>query len=115
MTVPRDPAPADLVVVYSTWPDLDTARSAARDLVERRLAACVAMLPGMVSVYRWQGEIEEAGEVVMLAKTRAALAEAAMAAIAARHPYAVPALLVLPVAAAARAYGAWIAAETEAA
>ncbi len=113
MTEGSDTTRGDLVVVYSTWPDLDTARAASRDLVERRLAACVAMVPGVVSVYRWQGEIEEAGEVVMLAKTRAALAEAAMTAIAARHPYEVPALLVLPIATAARAYGDWIAAETE--
>lgn len=100
------------VIVYSTFPDLAAARAAATALVEARLAACVAMIPGMVSVYRWQGAIEEATEVVLLAKTRTGRAEEAMAAIAAVHPYEVPALLVLPVEAAAAAYRAWIRAET---
>lgn len=109
----KAPAEADrLVLVYSTYPGREAAEIAARDLVERRLAACVAMLPGMVSVYRWQGAVESADEVVLLAKTRADRAEAAVAALGATHPYEVPALLVLPIAAASLAYGAWITAET---
>ena len=103
---------AALAVVYSTWPDRASAEAAARRLVEDRLASCVALLPGMQSTYRWQGAIETAEEVVMLAKTRGSRAEAVMAAITAVHPYEVPALLVLPVAAASAAYGAWVSAET---
>lgn len=105
--------PGRFVVVYSTHPDLESAERAARDLVEKRLAACVAILPQMISVYRWQGAIERANEVVLLAKTRATLAEAVMAALTKTHPYEVPALLVLSVEAASAAYGAWIEAETE--
>ena len=100
------------VVVYSTFPEAASAERASADLVERRLAACVAVLPGMVSFYRWRGAVERADEVILLAKTRAALADPVMAAIAATHPYEVPALLVLPVASASAAYGAWIEAET---
>jgi periplasmic divalent cation tolerance protein len=100
-------------VVWSTYPDAVAAERAANDLVERRLAACVAILPQMVSVYRWQGAIERSNEAVLIAKTRATSAEAVTAALAASHPYEVPALLVLPVAAASAAYGAWIEAETD--
>lgn len=102
----------EFVVVYSTWPDRAAAEAAARGLVDRHLAACVALLPGMVSLYRWQGAIERADEVVMLVKTRAACAAAVEAAIAEIHPYDVPALLVLPVLAVSAAYGAWLLAET---
>lgn len=102
----------DHVMVYATWPDRDGAAAAARALVDQRLAACVVLVPGVTAIYRWQGVIEEASEVVVLAKTRATRAPAVMAALAAIHPYEVPALLVLPIAAAAHAYGAWITAET---
>ncbi|TBW34616.1 divalent-cation tolerance protein CutA [Siculibacillus lacustris] len=112
MADPNPPEGDGPVIVWSTFPDLAAARACGRALVERRLAACVVMLPAVQSIYRWQGAIEEAGEVALLAKTRRTLAEAAMAAIAADHPYDLPALLVLEVAAASRAYGAWIFAET---
>ena len=104
----------DLVIVYSTFPGPAEAQAAARGLVEAGLAACVNMLPGMSSIYAWKGAVETAEEGVFLAKTRARLAEAVMAAIAAVHPYETPALTVLPLAAAGRAYGEWILAETAA-
>lgn len=102
-----------LVAVYSTFPDMAGAQAAARGLVEGGLAACVNMVPGMVSVYAWEGTIETAEEVVVIVKTRAALAEAAMAAIEAVHPYDTPALVAFPVIAAGKAYGRWVVAETE--
>jgi len=105
-------ASAGFVVVWSTFPDRASAEAAAGGLVDRRLAACVVLLPGAVSVYRWQGAVERAEEVVLLAKTRAALAGDVERALVAGHPYEVPAVLVLPVAAASAAYGAWIEAET---
>ena len=64
------------VLVYTTWPSIVEAERAGRAIVERRLAACVNILPGMISHYWWEGKIERAEEVVMLVKTRAALAEA---------------------------------------
>src|SRR6266852_236194 len=59
------------VFVYTTWPSIVEAEKAGRNLVERRLAACVNILPGMISHYRWQGAIERAEEAVMIIKTRA--------------------------------------------
>ena len=64
------------VFVYTTYPSIVEAERAGRALVERRLCACVNILPGMVSFYWWQGKIERGDEVVMIIKTRATLAEA---------------------------------------
>ena len=63
------------VFVYTTYPSIVEAERAGRVLVERRLCACVNILPGMVSLYWWQGAIERGDEVVMIIKTRASLAE----------------------------------------
>ncbi len=63
------------VLVYTTWPSIVEAETAGRAIVERRLAACVNILPGMVSHYWWQGALERGEEVVMILKTRATLAE----------------------------------------
>ena len=63
------------VLVYTTWPSIVEAEAAGRKIVEKRLAACVNILPGMISHYWWQGKIERAEEVVMIVKTRASLAE----------------------------------------
>jgi periplasmic divalent cation tolerance protein len=100
--------------IYSTAPSLAEAERMARFLLEQRLAACVNILPGMVSLYRWKGEIERAAEVVMIVKTTAEAADAAMDAIAKAHSYEVPALVVLPVERASQTYGAWIAEEVAA-
>ena len=64
------------VFVYTTYPTLVEAERAGTALLERRLAACVNILPGMVSHYWWQGKIERGEEAVMLIKTRASLASA---------------------------------------
>ena len=64
------------VLVYTTWPSIVEAERAGRAIVEKRLAACVNILPGMISHYWWEGKIERAEEAVMLVKTRASLAEA---------------------------------------
>ena len=69
------------VFVYTTYPSIVEAEKAGRALVERRLAACVNILPGMISHYWWQGTIERGEEVVMIIKTRASLAEAVRAAV----------------------------------
>ncbi|NJL09070.1 MAG: divalent-cation tolerance protein CutA [Methylacidiphilales bacterium] len=99
-------------LVYTTWPSVVEAEAAGAALVEAGLAACVNILPGMRSVYRWQGAVERAFETVMIVKTRAARAEAVAAAIKARHPYDTPAIMVLPVISGEPGYLAWIAAET---
>jgi periplasmic divalent cation tolerance protein len=103
------------VFVYTTYPSIVEAERAGRALVERRLCACVNILPGMVSYYWWQGAIERGDEVVMLIKTRATLAEAVRAAVRERHSYTTPAVLVIPIESVDADYHAWIVAETKAA
>jgi periplasmic divalent cation tolerance protein len=102
------------VFVYTTYASIVEAERAGRELVERRLAACVNILPGMVSLYRWQGAIERGDEVVMIIKTRASLADAVRAAVKEMHAYTTPAILVIPLESVDPDYHAWIEAETEA-
>jgi periplasmic divalent cation tolerance protein len=101
-----------MVFVYTTYPSIVEAETAGRALVEQRLAACVNILPGMVSHYRWEGRVERGEEVVMLIKTRAALAERVRAAVKAAHSYTTPAILVLPIESIDQTYLAWLLAET---
>jgi periplasmic divalent cation tolerance protein len=101
------------VFVYTTYPSLVEAETAGRALVEQRLAACVNILPGMISHYRWEGAVERGEEVVMLIKTRASLAEAVRAKVKAGHSYSTPAILVLPIESVDQTYLGWVLAETE--
>jgi periplasmic divalent cation tolerance protein len=103
------------VFVYTTWRTTVEAEAAGRTLVERRLAACVNILPGMISHYRWEGNIERAEEAVMLIKTRASLADAVSDAVKDLHSYDTPAILVLPVESAEKNYLGWLLAATDAA
>ena len=100
------------VLVYTTYPSIVEAEAAGRKIVERRLAACVNILPGMVSHYWWEGKLERGEEVVMIIKTRAALADAVAAAVKEMHSYSTPAVLVLAVEQVDPAYHAWIVKET---
>lgn len=83
--------------VYTTFPDEAAAGAVSRVLVERRLAACVNLIPGMRSVYSWQGAIEEAHELIGLVKTRRGLADEVAAAIREHHPYDTPVVFYLEV------------------
>src|SRR5215469_5968076 len=100
------------VLVYTTYPSIVEAERAGRAILEERLAACVNILPGMVSHYWWQGVIERGEEVVMIIKTRASLAERVGAAVKASHSYTTPAVFVLPVQQVDPAYLDWLMAET---
>jgi len=99
-------------LILSTCPDADTAQRLARTLVEERLAACVSLLPGVVSTYRWQGQVEQAAEVQLLAKTPADQRDALMARLAELHPYELPDILAVETAAGLPAYLDWVTAET---
>jgi periplasmic divalent cation tolerance protein len=99
------------VLVYTSWPSIVEAERAGREIVARRLAACVNIVPGMISHYWWQDRIERAEEAVMLIKTRASLAKAVGAAVKSLHSYETPAIMVLPVESADPAYQQWIVAE----
>jgi periplasmic divalent cation tolerance protein len=98
-------------VVLVTAPDLGCARTLARGLVEQRLAACVNLVPGLESVYRWKGAIESSHEVLLLVKTAAARLPALEAYLESQHPYDVPECIALQPARVERAYLDWLLAE----
>ena len=100
------------VFVYTTWPTPVEAEQAGRTLVERRLAACVNVLPGMISHYRWEGRVERGEEAVMIIKTRASLAAAVEAAVKELHSYGTPAILVIPLESVEQNYMNWLVSET---
>lgn len=100
------------VLIYATFPNLEDATRIGEALVAARLAACVNAIPGMISIYEWQGARERAEEVAMIIKTRAGLKDEVIAEVEKLHPYETPALLVLPTEGGSLAYCAWIAHET---
>jgi len=101
------------VFVYTTYPSLVEAERIGKAVLERRLAACVNILPGMISHYWWEGAIERGEEVVMIIKTRASLAEAVRTTVKEMHSYATPAILVLPIEDGEPGYLDWLMRETE--
>ncbi len=97
----------DNIVVLSTCAAEADAERLARALVEGRLAACVNVVPGVRSFYRWKGEIESAVEFLLIVKTSRDLFPALCAEVEKLHPYEVPELLALPVVAGAEKYLSW--------
>jgi periplasmic divalent cation tolerance protein len=106
-----DPSSSPVRVALATAPDADTAARIARALVEERLAACVNLVPGVRSIYRWQDRVEEDAEVLLVIKTHAARVDALAARLRALHPYELPELVALPVAAGLAPYLDWVSAE----
>ena len=88
---------SERVVAFSTVAKAEDAERIARVLVERRLAACVNVVPGVVSVYRWKGEVCRDEERLLVIKTRADRLEALREALVGLHPYEVPELVALPI------------------
>jgi len=103
---------SEALVVLCTCPDEPTAERIARTLVEERLAACVNRLPGIRSVYRWNGALQDEPEVLLTVKTVRARYEALEMRLRALHPYDVPEIIALPVVSGAGRYLAWITSET---
>lgn len=101
-----------VVIVLTNFPDRESAMAVAAYLVEQRLAACVNVLDGCTSVYRWKGKLESEREMPVLIKTRAALFDAVQAAIRSRHPYELPEIVVVPVTTGLLEYLSWVRAET---
>jgi periplasmic divalent cation tolerance protein len=99
------------LVVLTTLSTEDEARQLVRALVDARLVACGTLLAGARSIYRWEGDVTEESEVVVLLKTDATKWEALAAAIRQRHPYDVPELLALPVQRGLDEYLSWLAGE----
>lgn len=100
------------LVCYCSCPDPDSAARIADALVHERLAACVQVLPGVRSVYRWQGAVEHAGEALLLIKTVRSRLDALTARIVALHPHELPEVLAVEVAGGSPPYLHWIAAQT---
>ena len=103
---------SDTLLVFTNLPDREAALELAHGLIERRLAACVNVLDGCTSVYRWKGDIEEADEVPVLVKTRTARYEELEAAIRELHPYELPEIVAVPVVRGLPEYLEWVAEET---
>ena len=99
--------------LYSTYPDLESARTAARLVIDKRLAVCVNIYPEMTSIYMWEGKREEAGEFAAFIKTRRTLVDAATAALWETHSYELPCFVVLPIEGGTSDYLAWARAQTE--
>jgi periplasmic divalent cation tolerance protein len=100
------------VTVYVTAADTAAAEALGRALVGERLAACANVLPGVVSIYRWEGELRRAAEVALLLKTRAALFERLQQRVKALHDYDVPCVVAWPIVDASQDYLEWVCAET---
>lgn len=98
----------EFVFAYITAASREEAARIGRALVEERLAACVNILDGMTSIYRWQGAIEEATETVLIAKTRAVLFDALAARVRELHSYSVPCVVELPVGRGNPSYLDWL-------
>lgn len=99
-------------MIFTTFPSIEAAREVARALVEAKLAACVNIIPAVVSIYRWDSAVCEDAEVAALIKTRRELVADVMVAIAARHPYATPALVAYDIATGSQDYLNWIVVST---
>jgi periplasmic divalent cation tolerance protein len=95
-------------IVLCTAPDPATAESLAQAVVEARLAACVNLLPGVRSIYRWQGAVHTDSETLLLIKTRKDRFAALAAALQAQHPYELPEIIAVPLSDGLAAYLAWV-------
>ena len=104
--------PQSLCMIYVTAPTREEATTIGRALVSEKLAACVNVLGEARSIYRWRGAVEEANEIVLVAKTRQALVDRALARIKELHSYDVPCAVAYGMVAGLGDYLDWIAAET---
>ena len=98
----------DKIVVLSTCDSEEQAARLARELVEHRVAACVNIVPGARSIYRWKGEIEDTAEWILIIKSRRDLFAALRAALEKIHSYEVPEMIALPVVDGSDSYLAWL-------
>ena len=104
MSSPSSPA----IAILCTAPDATSAERIAEVLVAERLAACVNLVPGLTSIYRWEGKVQREAEVLLLIKAPRARFEAIAARVKALHPYTVPELIALPIDASTPDYLTWL-------
>jgi periplasmic divalent cation tolerance protein len=105
-------APVDVLLVLVTAPSAEKAAELARALVEERLAACGNVVPGLRSIYRWEGAVHDEAEALLLLKTTRARLEALRARVIELHPYEVPEVLAFAADAGSAPYLAWVADST---
>jgi periplasmic divalent cation tolerance protein len=99
---------AEVVVVLTTAPDAAVAESLATALVEEGLAACVNIVPGVTSIFRWEGEVQREAELLLVTKTSAERVPPLRERIVALHPYDVPEMIALPVVGGHAPYLDWV-------
>jgi periplasmic divalent cation tolerance protein len=99
-------------IVFCTVPDAETAEVLARGLVERRLAACVNVIPAVRSFYRWEGAVQADDELILKIKTTSSRRDALVAWLGTQHPYEVPEILAIPAAGGGEAYLEFVERET---
>ncbi|AHE50986.1 divalent-cation tolerance protein CutA [Aeromonas hydrophila 4AK4] len=102
----------DAILVLCTCPDEASADLLCEQLLNQRLAACINQLPGLTSVYRWQGKMERAREIQLIIKSRQQLFAELERCILAHHPYQVPEILAIPASLGHQAYLDWLTQET---
>ncbi len=102
----------EVIVVFTTLPDAGSAELLARTLVQSRTAACVSVLSGCRSTYRWQGTLETADEVPVMIKTTRGRYPALERELQANHPYALPEVVAVPVICGLEPYLGWVRTET---
>lgn len=100
--------PSAIRIALTTVASLEEGRRLARLLIERRVAACVNLIPNLTSVYRWQGAVEESAEVLLLMKTAAEMLPTLESAVRELHSYELPEFIALPVESGSRPYLDWI-------
>jgi periplasmic divalent cation tolerance protein len=106
--MPNAPKSSQFVVVLVTCPDRQAGETIGRILVEEHLAACTNVIPGVTSIYRWQGKVCRDREVLLLIKTRRSRFAALAGRVRELHSYAVPEIVAVPVAAGSPPYLAWV-------
>ena len=97
-----------VVSVFAIFANVEEAERIGRMVVEERLAACINILPGVRSIYRWQGKIETSDEAAGILKTSAATADALITRIAALHSYDVPCIVTWPIDKVLASYADWV-------
>lgn len=98
----------EVFLALSTFPDIETARRIARELVTENFAACANIIPAVESIYRWQGKLEQENETLVLFKTTADRSAAFQEKLKSLHPYEVPEIIFIPVSAGLPAYLRWV-------
>ena len=98
----------EVLLVFSTFPDVETARRISRQLVEERCAACANILPQIESIYWWEGKVENGNEALVLFKTSADRYAALQTTLRQLHPYEVPEIIALPLGAGLPEYLTWV-------